>query len=260
MASNENIDYCINGNWVRAIFSALPAWFRFAQCFRRYKDQKDTVHLVNAGKYSSTLIVVIFSFLNVYFNLHFAYSEEYNPFFYLWIIAQVISSSYAYAWDIKKDWGLMDQNPGDNPLLREEMVYNSKIYYYFAILEDFVLRFRWSVGIALKETGNIPGSFSEWLSTLFSILEVIRRFIWNFFRLENEHLNNCGKFRAVRDISVAPIDNSDHADIIKMMDDPDGVNVVRKRKSAKKSGNKVAADLLKPLLENEQFTTLAANI
>ena len=75
MASNENIDYCINGNWVRAFFSALPAWFRFAQCFRRYKDQKDTVHLVNAGKYSSTLIVVIFSFLNVYFNLHFAYSE-----------------------------------------------------------------------------------------------------------------------------------------------------------------------------------------
>ena len=75
MASNENIDYCINGNWVRAVFSALPAWFRFAQCFRRYKDQKDTVHLVNAGKYSSTLIVVIFSFLNVYFNLHFGYYE-----------------------------------------------------------------------------------------------------------------------------------------------------------------------------------------
>ena len=64
----------------------------------------------------------------------------------------------------------------------------------------------------------------------------------------------------MRDISVAPIDNSDHADIIKMMDDPDGVNVVRKRKSAKKSGNKVAADLLKPLLENEQFSTLATNI
>ena len=120
--------------------------------------------------------------------------QEYNPFFYLWIIAQVISSSYAYAWDLKKDWGFLDQNPGDNPLLREEMVYNSKIYYYFAILEDFVLRFRWSVGIALKETGNISGSFGEWLSTLFSILEVIRRFIWNFFRLENEHLNNCGEF------------------------------------------------------------------
>ena len=80
--------------------------------------------------------------------------QDYNPFFYLWIIAQVISSSYAYAWDLKKDWGFLDQNPGDNPLLREEMVYNSKIYYYFAILEDFVLRFRWSVQIALKAGTN----------------------------------------------------------------------------------------------------------
>ncbi|KAM3187866.1 hypothetical protein ACTXT7_001462 [Hymenolepis weldensis] len=33
----------------------------------------------------------------------------------------------------------------------------------------------------------------------------IGRIIWNFFRLENEHLNNCGNFRAVRDIGIAPI-------------------------------------------------------
>lgn len=32
-----------------------------------------------------------------------------------------------------------------------------------------------------------------------------RRVIWNFFRLENEHLNNCGNFRAVRDIYITPI-------------------------------------------------------
>ena len=35
-----------------------------------------------------------------------------------------------------------------------------------------------------------------------------RRFIWNFFRLENEHLNNCGEFRVVRDISLRPLDLS----------------------------------------------------
>ena len=44
------------------------------------------------------------------------------------------------------------------------------------------------------------------------------RFVWNFFRLENEHLNNCGNFRAVRDISVAPIEASDQDEIIKLMD------------------------------------------
>lgn len=54
--------------------------------------------------------------------------------------------------------------------------------------------------------------------------------MWNFFRLENEHLNNCGKFRAVRDISVAPMDASDQAAILKMMDEPDGVVNRRVRK------------------------------
>jgi len=56
-----------------------------------------------------------------------------------------------------------------------------------------------------------------------------RRFVWNFFRLENEHLNNCGKFRAVRDISVAPVDCSDQTQILRMMDTSDGV-INRRRK------------------------------
>lgn len=47
--------------------------------------------------------------------------------------------------------------------------------------------------------------------------------MWNFFRLENEHLNNCGKFRAVRDISIAPLDSSDQALILRLMDEADGV-------------------------------------
>ena len=38
-----------------------------------------------------------------------------------------------------------------------------------------------------------------------SFIVIFRRFIWNFLRLENEHLNNCGQFRAVRDISIHPI-------------------------------------------------------
>ena len=49
-----------------------------------------------------------------------------------------------------------------------------------------------------------------------------RRFIWNFFRLENEHLNNCGQFRAVRDISIVPIDSNDQSQLEELMDDDDG--------------------------------------
>ena len=64
--------------------------------------------------------------------------------------------------------------------------------------------------------------------------EVLRRFIWNFFRLENEHLNNCDKLQAFREIdlpfkrdlffnemidveregSFEPADNGDHGEQI----------------------------------------------
>lgn len=47
---------------IRSIVSTLPAWFRFAQCLRRYRDTKMAFpHLVNAGKYSTTFFVVLFS-------------------------------------------------------------------------------------------------------------------------------------------------------------------------------------------------------
>lgn len=64
---------------------------------------------------------------------------------------------------------------------------------------------------------------NDLMTSILAPLEVFRRFVWNFFRLENEHLNNCGKFRAVRDISIAPIDSSDQTAILRMMDEYDGV-------------------------------------
>lgn len=65
--------------------------------------------------------------------------------------------------------------------------------------------------MSLVEAGYVE---SEIMITILSPLEVFRRFMWNYFRLENEHLNNCGKFRAVRDISVAPMDCSDQVNAL----------------------------------------------
>lgn len=49
---------------LRAIIQCLPAWFRFIQCLRRYRDSKRAFpHLVNAGKYSTTFFVVTFAAL-----------------------------------------------------------------------------------------------------------------------------------------------------------------------------------------------------
>lgn len=45
----------------------------------------------------------------------------------MWIGASIISSCYAYTWDIKMDWGLFDKSAGENKFLREEIVYSSTV-------------------------------------------------------------------------------------------------------------------------------------
>ncbi|XP_039287177.1 xenotropic and polytropic retrovirus receptor 1 homolog isoform X2 [Nilaparvata lugens] len=219
--------------WTRSVVGCIPAWIRFAQCLRRYRDSKEAFpHLVNAGKYSVTFFVVGFNFM---IRLSAAqYKDKWeNPYMYLWLAACLINSLYTYTWDIRMDWGLFDRHAGENKFLREEIVYSSTGFYYFAIIEDLVLRFAWAYSFILTEMGLIN---PEVMLSLTAPLEVFRRFMWNFFRLENEHLNNCGKFRAVRDISIAPIDSSDHTQIIRMMDDENGViNRKPRKKSPKKS-------------------------
>jgi len=58
---------------IRPMVAALPSWFRFAQCLRRYRDTRLAFpHLVNAGKYATTFFVVIFS------TLHSIYKGSYD--------------------------------------------------------------------------------------------------------------------------------------------------------------------------------------
>jgi len=231
---NPNIGLCGGVSYgIRPIVACLPAWFRFAQCLRRYRDTRLVFpHIVNAGKYSTTFFVVLFSSLNTaYKQQHGGEVVQNNAFFYVWVVAAIISTCYTFAWDVKMDWGLFDKNAGENKFLREEIVYAYKGYYYFAIIEDFVLRFAWTITVSVGEGGHIH---SEILKSMMASLEVFRRFIWNFFRLENEHLNNCGQFRAVRDISIAPIDANDQAELERMMDEPDGV-VNRKQRDRRKN-------------------------
>ena len=49
---------------LRPLVAILPAWWRFAQCLRRYYNTRNAFpHLVNAGKYSTSFVVVFFSTL-----------------------------------------------------------------------------------------------------------------------------------------------------------------------------------------------------
>ncbi|CAG5114052.1 Oidioi.mRNA.OKI2018_I69.chr2.g8134.t1.cds [Oikopleura dioica] len=201
---------------IQVFLMMWPAIIRFLQCIRRYVDSgKLHPHITNAGKYSTTLIKVFISYLMAY-SLRNVPKDDSSKF--VWVVvlfvAHAISSFYSLVWDIKMDWGFLDQSDDSTcvgGLLRDHLVYASpwNWKYYAAFLEDIVFRFLWTL-----QAFHVP-----YVSpTLLMFAEVFRRFVWNYFRLENEHLNNCGEFRAVRDITVTQHRKEDLERIEDIMD------------------------------------------
>ena len=90
-------------------------------------------------------------------------------------------------------------------MLLYHLFISCQIYYVLAVIEDLIFRTLWTLNISVGDAGArfLQGDI---LGTILATMEVFRRFVWNFFRVENEHLNNIGDFRAVRDIAVVPVD------------------------------------------------------
>lgn len=66
---------------IRPIVNCIPAWIRLAQCLRRYHDTREAFpHLVNAGKYSTTFFVVIFSTLRSMYKSTYPTSLHPEPY------------------------------------------------------------------------------------------------------------------------------------------------------------------------------------
>lgn len=99
------------------------------------------------------------------------------------------------------DWNLLNRN-AHRPLLRRELVFKDVWWvYYAAAVLDFILRFAWIL------VCGVPNHTIEWSLTdsaqqyvfradnfstplrgfVVSSLEVLRRVLWNFFRIESEH-------------------------------------------------------------------------
>ena len=88
----------------------------------------------------SSFLVTIFSFLY--------YRYDSSVFLYLWLVFAIISTIYSYFWDLKMDWGLLDRSQYKNYLLRKELSYNNKRFYYSAMLMNLILRMSWVFSIS----------------------------------------------------------------------------------------------------------------
>jgi drug/metabolite transporter superfamily protein YnfA len=54
-------------------------------------------HLVNAGKYLSTIVLLFVAY----------YRNTYKAYEGLFIMMSIFATLYSYVWDITMDWGLM---------------------------------------------------------------------------------------------------------------------------------------------------------
>ncbi|XP_030548274.1 phosphate transporter PHO1 homolog 1-like [Rhodamnia argentea] len=189
----QDYEYCKQTKHYRDLayaVSFIPYYWRAMQCARRWFDEGHTSHLVNLGKYVSAMLAA---------GAKVAYEKE-QSFGWLFLVVFISSGATIYQlyWDFVKDWGLLQMN-SKNQWLRNELMLRRKFIYYLSMGLNLVLRLAWLQTVIHYSFENVDYRVT---GLFLAALEVLRRGLWNFFRLENEHLNNAGKFRAVKTVPL----------------------------------------------------------
>ena len=201
-SSTQRPDRNCGGIVIVPILLAVPSVIRFRQCIIEYLRVRSAPskshgwggqHLANALKYSTAFPVIITSTLQR--NLA---DEAAKAFWYkAWLAAVLVNSLYSFYWDVTKDWDLtmLTSQKGKalthhhrHPWgLRDRLVFKPQSIYYIVIGLDLVLRCTWS----MKLSPHLD-RFSDFESGIFLIefLEVFRRWMWIFFRVETEWIRS----------------------------------------------------------------------
>lgn len=187
------------------LIALLPATGRIFQCIRRYKDTRMWFpHLANMAKYFFSFGVVLLPIL----------PHKFPNFLKIMITAT--ASIFSLVWDVVMDFGFF-QKGSMYPFLRANLLFKTPLVYYSLILADFVARFLWlSREIIprvapkfLASSVNSGGLPPIALGIILAFIEVFRRIMWNFFRVEYEQINNCNCFKAVNDVALPYLNTGD---------------------------------------------------
>ncbi|XWS44335.1 hypothetical protein CRYUN_Cryun15aG0036300 [Craigia yunnanensis] len=175
----------------RTLTELIP--FALLICLRRLFEEKDVAHGLNGLKYFSTIAAVAIR------TIYQFQMQKTTTWQVLAAATSGIATIVNTYWDIVIDWGLLIRN-SRNPWLRDKLILPHKGVYFVAMLLNCLLRLVWMQQVlGIK---SVPFLHNTALIAVVASLEIIRRGIWNFFRLENEHLNNVGKYRAFKSVPL----------------------------------------------------------
>ncbi|KAI9840814.1 MAG: protein-ER retention protein [Sclerophora amabilis] len=206
-SSTGKPDRGCGGQFLVPIIISVPSLIRLRQCLIEYirvrrsnrrqgglgSSEWGGQHLANALKYASAFPVIILS----------AMQRGYDPtkigmseagLFRLWLFFVFLNSFYSFYWDVAKDWDLTllssasARNDPEHPWgLRRHLYFHTREVYYVAIGIDFLLRCTWSFKLSphLDHFNDLEGGIF-----VMELLEVLRRWLWIFFRVETEWVRN----------------------------------------------------------------------
>ena len=187
------------------IICLFPLYIRLMQCLRKYHDTGERVpNLPNALKYTMSQVVTLFGAFYPVVHLNCNRQKDcghMSAFQITWVEIFVVSSVYSWVWDVKMDWGL---GKIEYKLLGPRLMFPSTIHYYGVIFADLFLRFMWMQSLVPPSSGahfELPA----YLTAINMTLELIRRTLWSFFRLENEHRKRTQHYGKEDDIDFVPL-------------------------------------------------------
>jgi len=205
----DDHETCRSNRWVPFSLTILPLVWRLLQCARRFHDGPDNMHLLNFGKYSVSVTTVVVGMIA---GLSTEGTEAHSWLQRIYLFLLIASTIYSFCWDVIVDWGFFMYENGrwkKMPPNRLDVLYDSvtkKGTFHVSMhpvriasqVLNLLGRCAWAYTLVTKPPGD---RFSvEFLVFSTAMIEIIRRSHWALRRFANEHLNNCGRYRVVKEI------------------------------------------------------------
>ncbi|KAE8715247.1 SPX and EXS domain-containing protein 1-like isoform X3 [Hibiscus syriacus] len=178
----------------------IPYIWRLMQCLRQYKDTKEKMTLLNGNAFES-LLSFIYIALVCLLTLALKYSTAVPVIFLsalkyhvlpdrwtyvyrrLWLFSSFVNSLYSFYWDVTRDWDLSVFTrifKFNKPNCCSNLLYGRQWVYFWVLGSNLVLRCTWTYKLSAHLRHNYLTVFTV------TTLEMLRRFQWIFFRVENE--------------------------------------------------------------------------
>lgn len=193
----------------------FPSAIRATQCVKKQRETgQGYPHYFNMVKYLLALPGIYLAFAS----RSYTGTSSVGAVYFL-LVCRVLEITYKTYWDLWEDWALFSGGAGGklfranqalddaapsykpNILLRRPSSFSTGTFAIVSML-NVALRYLFLVAPVLRFCGHDQLANAFWFDTLIALGEVVRRVVWNIFRVDNQQATNCEGYVAARFIPM----------------------------------------------------------